>query len=44
VAPPATEGIVRAEDQAARHRADLEALVASHEAEAARYTDQPKGL
>jgi hypothetical protein len=29
--------------QAARHRAVLEALVASHEAEAARYTDQQIG-
>ena len=32
------------QEQAARHRAVLEALIASHEAEAARYTDQPKGV
>jgi hypothetical protein len=32
------------QDQAARHRAVLEALIASHEAEAARYREQPKGV
>jgi hypothetical protein len=32
------------QDQAARHRAVLEALIANHEAEAARYRDQPKGV
>jgi hypothetical protein len=32
------------EGQAARHRAVLEELIASHEAEAARYTDQQIGV
>jgi hypothetical protein len=31
------------QEQAARHRAVLEALVASHEEQAERYKDQPKG-
>ena len=33
----------RHQDQAARLRATLEALIASHEEQAERYRDQPKG-